>query len=74
MRIRLLNDGGYAPAFGNVELPATVNAELYLGLYWVHKKELARIGADMDLLEDDSEDDESWPFDFDEGEVEVLPE
>ena len=72
MRIRLLNDGGYAPAFDSVELPATVSANIYQGVYWVHNTELARIGADMDLLGDEGESDESWPFVADE--VEVLPE
>lgn len=59
MKVRLIREV-YLGMEG-VKLPVEVEAETGLnGICEVHEDELARIGADMDIISDP--DDRMWPF------------
>lgn len=71
MKIRLLNNGGYA-GMENVIFPVEVDAMIRISNCLVSNDELRRIGVDM--LQFIDPDDPWWPFRLENGECEVVEE
>lgn len=71
MRIRLLNNGGYA-GMENVVFPVEVDSVINISHYRVSNDEMQRIGANMNYFIDPN--DPWWPFIPEAGECEVIEE
>lgn len=59
MKIKLLNDGGYA-GMGDVKFPVEVEAMKDGELYQVNQDEIIRVGGDSEMF--DGFDNPYWPF------------